>query len=114
MRRDQQRLNDILDALDWIVKAVSGLTEAEFLGDETRCYAVAQRPTVIGEVVARLTPEITARHDSVPWPDIVGLRNILVHEYFGVYWPLVLQTAVHHAPVQRVQVAKILWSEFAE
>ena len=66
MRRDQQRLNDILDALDWIAKAVSCRTEAEFLADETLCFAVAQRLTVIGEAVARLTPEITARHDSVP------------------------------------------------
>jgi hypothetical protein len=57
MRRDEQRLNDILDALDWIAKVVAGLTEAEFLADETRCYAVAQRLTVVGEAVARLTPE---------------------------------------------------------
>src|SRR5207302_487601 len=111
MRRDQQRLIDILEALDWIAKMIAGRTEAEFLVDETLCYAVAQRLTVIGEAVARLTPEITARYDSVPWPDIVGLRNILVHEYFGIYWPLVWQTAVDHAPVLRVQVAEILKTE---
>ena len=85
MRRDQQRLNDILGALDWIAKAVSGRTEADFLADETLCYAVAQKLTIIGEAVARLSLELTARHSSVPWPDIVGLRNILVHEYFGIY-----------------------------
>ncbi len=43
MRRDQQRLNDILEALDWIAKAIAGRTEAEFLADETLCYAVAQK-----------------------------------------------------------------------
>ena len=85
MRRDQQRLNDILEALDWIAKTLTGRREADFLADETLCYAVAQRLTVIGEAVARLTAEITARHNSVPWLDIVGLRNILVHEYFGIY-----------------------------
>jgi len=42
MRRDQQRLNDILEALDWIAKAIAGWTEADFLADETLCYAVAQ------------------------------------------------------------------------
>src|SRR5664280_3603094 len=89
MRRDRQRLNDMLGALDWIAKAVSGRTEADFLADETLCYAVAQKLTIIGEAVARLSPELTARHSSVPWPDIMGLRNILVHEYFGIYWPLV-------------------------
>src|ERR1035438_346934 len=86
MRRDPQRLNDILEALDWIAKTVAAQTEADFLADETLCYAVAQKLTIIGEAVARLSPELTARHNSVPWPDIVGLRNILVHEYFGIYW----------------------------
>jgi uncharacterized protein with HEPN domain len=107
MRRDDQRLSDILEGLDWIANAVSDKTEAEFLADETLCYAVAQRLTVIGEAVARLSPEIKAQHGSVPWQDIVGLRNILVHEYFGIYWPLVWQTAVDHAPVLRGQMAII-------
>ncbi|HYW41422.1 MAG TPA: DUF86 domain-containing protein [Bryobacteraceae bacterium] len=114
MRRDQQRLNDILEALDWIANAVSGRTETGFLADETTCYAVAQKLTIIGEAVARLGPELRARHNAVPWPDIVGLRNILVHEYFGIYWPLVWQTAVDHAPVLRGQVAEILSAEFTE
>jgi len=93
---------------------MSGRTEADFLADETLCYAVAQKLTVIGEAVARLSPEITARNTSVPWPDIVGLRNILVHEYFGIHWPLVWQTAVDHAPVLREQVAQILSDEPVE
>jgi uncharacterized protein with HEPN domain len=114
MRRDRQRLHDILDALDWIAKAVSRRTEADFLADDTLCYAVAQKLTIIGEAVARLGPELTARHNSVPWVDIVGLRNILVHEYFGIHWPLVWQTAVDHAPVLRGQVAEILSTEFSE
>ncbi len=41
MRRDRQRLHDIVDALDSIAKMISGRTEADFLGDETLCYAVA-------------------------------------------------------------------------
>jgi hypothetical protein len=45
MRRDEQRLSDILEALDWIAKAVSGRTEDDFVTDETLCYAVAQRLT---------------------------------------------------------------------
>ena len=107
MRRDDQRLIDILEALDWIAKAVAGKTEADFVANDTLCYAVAQRLTTVGEAVARLSPEVTARDGSVPWQDIVGLRNILVHEYFGIYWPLVWQTAVDHAPVLRAQIAAI-------
>ena len=75
------------------------------------CYAVAQKLTVIGEAAARLGPEITARYQAVPWADIVGLRNILVHEYFGIHWPLVWQTAVDYAPSLRLQIAEILRAE---
>jgi uncharacterized protein with HEPN domain len=114
MRRDRQLLNDILEALDWIARAIAGRTEAAFLADETLCYAIAQKLTIIGEAVARLSPEITARHNSAPWADIVGLRNILVHEYFGIYWPFVWQTAVDHAPLLREQVADILRAEFSD
>ena len=89
MRRDQQRLIDILEALHWIAKAVAGKTEAAFLADETLRYAVAQKLTIVGEAVARLSPDLTGRYNSVPWPDIVGFRNMLVHEYFGIHWPLV-------------------------
>ena len=107
MRRDDQRLGDIPEALDWIANAVSGRTEADFVADDTLCYAVAQRLTTVGEAVARLSPEVKARDASVHWKDIVGLHNILIHEYFGIYWPLVWQTAVDHAPVLRAQIAAI-------
>ncbi len=114
MRRDQQRLTDILEALDWIARAITGKAEADFLADALLCYAVAQKLTIVGEAVARLSPAITTRYNSVPWPDIVGLRNILVHEYFGIYWPLVWQTAADHAPALRTQIAEILRDEFPE
>ena len=87
---------------------MSDRTEADFVADETLCYAVAQRLTTVGEAVARLSPEIKARNSSVPWQDIVGLRNILVHEYFGIYWPLVWQTVADHAPVLRAQIAAMV------
>lgn len=102
-----QRLNGILEAPDWIAKAITGRTEDEFVADETLCYVVAQKVTIIGEAVARLSQESRARHSAVPWPDIVGLRNILVHEYFGIYSPLIWQTAADRAPVLRGQVAGI-------
>jgi uncharacterized protein with HEPN domain len=112
MRRDHQRLNDILDALNAIARMISGHTEAEFVTDETLCYAVAQRLTVVGEAAARLSADIKERHPSVPWSDVVGLRNVLVHEYFGIHWPLVWQTACDQAPLLRHQVAEILAGEF--
>jgi len=114
MRRDQQRLRDMLEALDSVGRMISGRTEAEFLADETVCFAVAHRLTVVGEAAARLSDELKDRRPLVPWQDVVGLRNILVHQYFGIHWPLVWQTATDHAPTLRLQIAEILRVEFAE
>jgi len=60
MRRDRERLIDILEPLDWIAKSLEGKSEADFVADEMLCYAVAQKLTVIGEAVARLSPDLTA------------------------------------------------------
>ena len=114
MRRDEQRLRDPIEALDWIARAISGKTEAEFLSGETLCFAVAQKLTIVGEASSRLTAEIRTRFNTVPWADVVGLRNVLVHEYFGIHWPLVWQTATDHAPVLRQQVQDILDAEFPD
>lgn len=112
MRRDHQRLLDILDALDSLGRMIDGRAESEFLSDETLRYACAQRLTVVGEAVARLSPGIKGRHETVPWPDIVALRNILVHEYFGIHWPFVWRTVIHDAPALRERIARIVAAEF--
>ena len=114
MRRDRQRLHDILEALDWVARVIAKKTEAGFLADETLCYAAAQKLTIVGEAVAKLSPGLKAAHAAVPWPDIVAFRNILVHEYFGIHWPLVWQTACDYGPVLRGQIADILASEPAD
>jgi uncharacterized protein with HEPN domain len=114
MRRDRQRLEDILESLDSLPRIIGEGTETEFLSDESTRYAVAQRLTVVGEAAARLSLEVKQSYPAVPWADVVAFRNMLVHEYFGIYWPLVWQTAIDHAPRLRAQIAEILRTEFPE
>jgi len=73
MRRDQQCLKGILEVLDWTAKSIAGRTEADSPTVETLCLAVAQKLAIIGK--------ITKPYNSVPWPDVAGLGNILVHPY---------------------------------
>jgi uncharacterized protein with HEPN domain len=112
MRRDRQRLEDILDALDSVARMIGDRLEQEFLRDEILQYAVAQRLTTVGEACARVTSELRSKYPAVPWADIVGFRNILIHEYFGVHWPSVWLTAVNAGPALRLQIAKIIDLEF--
>ena len=85
-------LIDILESLDWITKSIADRSEAEFVGDETLCFAVAQRLTVVGEAVARLTPELKAKYAAIPWTDS---------------W----QTSADHVPILLTKVSEILKSE---
>ena len=77
-------------------------------------YAVAQQLTIVGEAAARLSAELPQKYPSVSWADIVGLWNVLVHEYFGVHWPLVWQTVTDDVPLLLEQVSEILRLEFPE
>ncbi len=67
----------------------------------------------MGEAAARIGIDVREKYPSIPWTDIVALRNILVREYFGIYWPLVWQTATGDAPALRAQIGAIVSADFS-
>lgn len=66
MRREEQRLYDILDALDSVARIIGGITESEFLGTEVIHLAVAQQLTVVGEAAAGLSRDLRERYQAIP------------------------------------------------
>ena len=72
------------------------------------CSAVVHQLTVIGEAVARLSPDVKDQHPEIPWTDIKGLRNVVVHNYFGIDWAEVWSAASTDVPVLRSQLLEIL------
>jgi len=62
---------------------------------------------------ARLPDDFRSRHPEVPWAKIVAFRNFVVHQYFGLEWPIVWHTAADLVPELRRQVASILDAEFS-
>ena len=83
-RRDGERTDDILSAIDRIAAYRSSLRSADALIAGMAYDAVLRNLAVIGEAVRALPAEFKAARPNVPWPAIAGLRNILVHEYFRV------------------------------
>lgn len=82
MRSDANRVGDILEA---IAKIKSRITNDEaFHKDELVQVWVIHHLQVIGEAARGLSQALRERYPAVPWPEIVALRNILVHEYFGL------------------------------
>jgi len=90
MPRDtRQYLEDVVDAIERIRLYVQGMDEAEFAADIKTQDAVLRNLGVIGEAVGRLPDTVDASAPEVDWRKIRALRNILVHEYFGVSLPIV-------------------------
>ena len=94
MRPEKLYLVDILDAADAIQRFIESTNEGEFLRDELRQSGVLQKLIVIGEAAARLPRDFQEKHPEIEWQDIIGFRNIAVHEYFAVMWEIVWETAI--------------------
>ena len=83
MREPQERLRDILDAIAGIERYAARGRDA-FDQNELIQVWIVHHLQIIGEAAAQLSRKFHDAHPEVPWPQIVAMRNILVHEYFGV------------------------------
>ena len=93
MLRDRAYLLDILEAAKLAVRYVSGKTLEEFLSDIQCQDAVIRRLEIIGEATRRISEATREAMPELPWSDMVGMRNILIHRYdtvdMNVVWDAV-------------------------
>lgn len=114
MRRERLYLLDIVEAADAVERFLKGCSEQAFLGDELRRSAVLQKLTVIGEAASKLPRELCDRYPDIDWRGIAGFRNIAVHAYFAVEWPIVWVAATEETPELKAQIETILDREFSD
>jgi len=77
-------LEDILGAISKIRRYTDGLSKQGFAADEKTLDAVIRNLEVIGEAVKQLPADLRARQPGLDWQKIAGLRDILIHQYFGI------------------------------
>jgi uncharacterized protein with HEPN domain len=107
MRGERERLLDILEAIERIEKyAVDG--KPAFEADELIQTWVVHHITIIGEACRSLSDDFQARHANIPWADIIGMRNILVHHYFGIDTDAVWSVVDHDIPELKFNIETIL------
>jgi len=114
MRRDELYLLDIVEASDAIRQFLVGAQRERFVHDELLRSAVLHKLTIIGEAAARLSAELREQHAEIEWADVVGFRNLVVHAYFAIEWPIVWVAATQDAPELRRQIAEILVREYPD
>ena len=89
MPRDSRLyLDDILEAIQQIRSYVQGYNEQTFASDRKTQDAVVRNLEIIGEATRNLPEEIKRAAPEIDWRKIAGLRNILIHEYFGISLPI--------------------------
>jgi len=107
-RGDKEFLLDILEACRRIKHYIKGLTYDEFLKNEEKQDAVVRNIEIIGEAVKNVSDELKAEYSDVNWKKIAGMRDKLIHFYFGVKLEIVWVVATREIQELEKTITKIL------
>jgi uncharacterized protein with HEPN domain len=104
----REYLRHILAEADYLIGRSNGLSPEAFEADETLRRAFARSLEVIGEAAKKLPDDYRNQYPQVEWRAMTGMRDRLIHAYFGVDYVLVWDVVMHKIPELRRQVAAIL------
>ncbi len=107
-RKPNVYLQDILESIEYIQRFLDGVSEEEFYKNVEKQDAVLRRLEIIGEGVKHLPEEIRKKHPDVPWRQIAGMRDIIIHEYFGVTLEMIWVVATEDIVDLKENVKKII------
>jgi uncharacterized protein with HEPN domain len=104
-RRDADLVEDISEAITRIERYTAGLTLDAFLADTKTQDAAVRNLEIIGEAVKSLSSDFRKKHQGLPWQDIAGMRDRLIHDYAGVNWDIVWDVLQTKLPELRRHLA---------
>ena len=106
--KDEAYLKHILDAISDIKRFMKGVPKEEFFENREKQYAVLRALEIIGEATKNLSKEMKTEYPEVPWSDIAGMRDKLIHQYFGIELSLVWETVKKNLPELESQISEML------
>ena len=92
------RIEDIVEAIEDISRLIGGLSHEEFNANATIVKAVLYNMAVIGEASRRIPSHIRTLHPEIPWREMGDMRNVVIHEYFGVDLQIIWETIRNDLP----------------
>lgn len=104
---DQLFLNDLTLSCDKILRYSSGLSREQFFAEEKTYDAVLRNLEILGEAVKHLSREFRDAHPKIEWRKIAGLRDMVIHEYFGLDAHILWDVVSNEVPRLREQLQSI-------
>lgn len=101
-------LRDILTAIDDASSFVASIDLDDFQASKEKQYAVIRALEIIGEAAAQIPAEVRTAYPAVPWREIVGMHNVVIHHYFGVDEAVVWRTVQEDLPPLKRSIKRIL------
>jgi|SRR3989344_1705458 len=111
MKRDSKLfVKDIIDAIEFIEEFVSDMTLDELKEDEKTSSAVIRKFEIIGEAVKYMPTSVKEKYHEIQWKSMAGMRDRLIHAYFGIDYNLVWAAIKNEIPKLRPKLKKVLSS----
>ena len=108
---DKEFLVDILEACRRIKNYIAGLTYEEFLKNEEKQDAVIRNIEIIGEAIKSISKDLKEKYEEIDWKKIAGMRDKLIHFYFGIKLEIVWVVTTKEIPELQNYILKILKTE---
>jgi uncharacterized protein with HEPN domain len=103
----KDHVNDIIDSMNKAMKFIEGMSYEQFTRDDKTVFAVVRALKIIGEAVKKIPEEIRVKYPEIPWKGMAGMRNKVIHEYFGVNLKYVWETVGKRIPELKPMFEKL-------
>jgi uncharacterized protein with HEPN domain len=104
-------LQDIVDMLTKVEQFTTSMTFEEFKSDDKTIFAVVRALEIVGEATKHIPVAVRNRHPDLPWRNMAGMRDKLIHDYLDVDLDIVWKTATELIPLLKPQVAEVIEAE---